>query len=102
MCYTRCRFTKTKQKGKKVVRLFAEPKYDYSKLRGRIKEKCGTEGAFAKKIRRSHNYLTSVFQGKSYFSQKDIGRGAEVLEIAPVEIGEYFFIKKVHKNETRR
>ena len=97
-----------------MINLFAEPKYDYSKLqcdrmavqtdggyRGRIKEKCGTEGTFAREIRRSHNYLTNVFQGKSYFSQKDIDRGSEVLGIIPNEIGVYFFTKEVHKNETK-
>lgn len=81
--------------------MFAEPKYDYSKLRGRIKEKCGTEGTFAREIRRSHNYLTNVFQGKSYFSQKDIDRGSEVLGIILNEIGVYFFTKEVHKSETK-
>lgn len=84
-----------------MIKLFAEPKYDYSKLRGRIKEKCGTEGTFAREIRRSHNYLTNVFQGKSYFSQKDIDRGSEVLDIIPNGIGVYFFTKEVHKNETK-
>ena len=84
-----------------MINLFAEPKYDYSKLRGRIKEKCGTEGTFAREIRRSHNYLTNVFQGKSYFSQKDIDRGSEVLGIIPNEIGVYFFTKEVHKNESK-
>ena len=84
-----------------MIKLFAEPKYDYSKLRGRIKEKCGTEGTFAREIRRSHNYLTNVFHGKSYFSQKDIDRGSEVLDIIPNEIGVYFFTKEVRKNETK-
>lgn len=84
-----------------MINLFAEPKYDYSKLRGRIKEKCGTEGTFAREIRRSHNYLTNVFQGKSYFSQKDIDRGSEVLGIIPNEIGVYFFTKEAHKSETK-
>jgi len=76
------------------------PKYDYRKLRGRIKEVVGTEGEFAKKINRSHNYLTSVFCGKSYFSQKDISKGADVLSIEENDIGSYFFAKQVHENGT--
>lgn len=76
------------------------PKYDYRKLRGRIKEVVGTEGEYAKRINRSHNYLTSVFGGKSYFTQKDISKGAEVLFIPENEIGPYFFVKQVHTNGT--
>lgn len=70
-----------------------EPKYDYRKLRGKIREVFGTEGEFAKKLNRSQNYLTNVFNGKSYFSQKDIDVGAELLGIDPLEIGPYFFAK---------
>ena len=70
-----------------------EPKYDYRKLRGKIREVVGTEGEFAKMINRSQNYLTNVFNGKSYFSQKDIDVSAELLGIEPVEIGPYFFAK---------
>lgn len=77
-----------------------EPKYDYRKLRGRIKEKVGTEGDFAKKINRSQNYLTNVFNGKSYLNQKDISNSADVLDIPENEIGIYFFVKEVHENET--
>ena len=77
-----------------------QPKYDYSKVRGRIREKLGTEGEFANKIGRTHNYLTKVFQGKTYFTQKDITVGAEVLDIPDIEIGTYFFTKEVHRNGT--
>lgn len=77
-----------------------EPTYDYSRLRGRIKEILGTEGEFAKKINRSHNYLTKVFSGKSYFTQKDISIGAEVLSIEENDIGSFFFTKIVHINGT--
>lgn len=71
-----------------------EPRYDYSKLRGKIKEKCGTETDFARKIDRSRNYISNVFQGKSYFSQKDIDHSSIILEIEPQYIGEYFFCKQ--------
>lgn len=75
-------------------------KYDYRKLRGRIREVLGNEGDYAKAIKRSHNYLTKVFNGKSYFSQKDITIGANVLNIPECEIGAFYFTKKVHENET--
>ncbi len=74
--------------------------YDYSKLRGRIKEKLGTEGAFAKRIGRTQNFVSKVFRNGTYFSQEDIDTGAEALEIEQGEIGIYFFTKKVHKIET--
>lgn len=76
------------------------PKYDYRKLRGRIKEVVGTEGEYAKKINRSHNYLTNVFRGDSYFTQKDITKGAAVLLIEESDIGSYFFAREVHANGT--
>ena len=76
------------------------PKYNYNRLRGRIKEKVGNEGDFAKKIGRSHNFLTKVFKGESYFEQRDIDKGARVLEIPDCEIGVFYFVKEVHANET--
>ena len=74
--------------------------FDYSKLRGRIKEVLGTEGAFAEKLGRSHNYVSNVFIGKSMFTQKDIAKAVEVLAIPIDDIGSYFFTMKVHKNGT--
>lgn len=69
----------------------ASVKLNYNKLRGRIKEKLGTEGAFARAIGRSQNYITKVFQGKSYFTQADVCRSAEILDIDQNDIGIYFF-----------
>lgn len=76
-------------------------RYDYSKLRGRIKEKIGTEGEFAKRIGRTQNYVSKVFRNGTYFGQQDIDSGAEVLEIPIEEIGVYFFTPEVHKSETQ-
>lgn len=73
--------------------------YDYSKLRGLIKEKYGTEGAFAKALGRTHNFVSQVFNGYTYFTQNDIEKASELLSIAPEMIGEYFFKKKVHETE---
>lgn len=72
------------------------PVYDYSKLRGRVKEKIGTDGAFAKALGRTANYMTRIFQNKTALDSKDILRACEVLEIGPEEIGLYFFTLKVH------
>jgi hypothetical protein len=82
------------------IHMAESPKYDYRKLRGRIKEVLGTEGEYAKKINRSHNYLSSVFAGTSYFTQKDITQGADVLAIPENDIGAFYFAKQVHENGT--
>lgn len=75
-------------------------RYDYSKLRGRIKEKLGTEREFSSKIGRTQNYVSKVFSNGTYFGQEDITNGAEVLDIPISEIGLYFFTPEVHKNGT--
>ena len=74
-------------------------KFDFSKLRGRIREKLKTEGVFAKSIGRSQNFISSVFNGDSFFTQTDIANAAKVLDIDDDEIGIYFFTKEVHKAE---
>ena len=89
-------FTKTKPKGAEIMR-----RYDYSKLRGRIKEKLGTEGEFSRRIGRTQNYVSKVFRNGTYFGQEDIATGAEVLDIPVGEIGIYFFTPEVHKNGTK-
>lgn len=74
--------------------------YDFSKLRGRIREKIGTECEFAKQIGRTQNYLTSVFASKSYFTPNDISTICKVLDIDHLDIPIYFFVEKVHANGT--
>lgn len=76
--------------------------FDYSRLRGRVREKLGTEGAYAKAIGRSHNFVSSVFAGNSVMTQDDITKSIDVLEIDTSEIGDYFFTQKVHKSETEQ
>ena len=74
--------------------------YDYSKLRGRIREKLGTEGEFARRIGRSIGYVSQIFNGFKQFSQIDIMKAVEVLEIEPNDIGVYFFTQVVCKSKT--
>lgn len=74
--------------------------YDYSKLNGRIKEKCKTQGRFAMLIGRSSVYVSNVLNGKAFFEQRDIDIGAKVLSIPDDKIGAFFFTKKVHNNGT--
>lgn len=67
-------------------------KYDYSRLRGRIREKVGTEYEFARLIGRSANFVSNVFKNLTYFSQSDIAKAVEVLDIDIDDIGSYFFV----------
>ena len=73
--------------------------YDYSRLRGKIREILGTEGEFAKAINRSHCYVSAVFNGKAYFNPSDMDNIAEVLSIPLEEYGIYFFTRIVDKSQ---
>lgn len=68
---------------------------DYQKLRGRIVEKYGTQGKFAKAVGLSEQSITAKMNGRSAFSQDDIKLWCELLNIKPKQIGEYFFSQKV-------
>ena len=73
--------------------------FDYSKLRGLIREKMKTEGAFAQALGRTHNFISNVFNGKTYFEFVDIVKACDLLGIAPEDIGTYFFTREVHETE---
>ena len=65
--------------------------YNYSKLRGRIKE-CGyTQDKLAKEIGRDKSSLSYKLNGKSDFTTKEIDGICKVLDISNNEIGDYFF-----------
>lgn len=66
-------------------------KYDYSKLKGRIVEMFGTRTVFAKKLEISEGALSLRLSGKMSFSQPEIEKAAEILNLTKEEIGLYFF-----------
>jgi len=79
----------------------ANPKqYSYDKLRGKIKEVCGTQGNFANELGRTEAYLSSLLNNKSFWEQRDIDKSILILHLKITDIGSYFFTPKVHKNET--
>ncbi len=53
--------------------------YLYSKLKGRIVERYGTQANFARKIGISKNSISKKLTGKTEFSQSDIEQWAELL-----------------------
>ena len=76
--------------------------FDYSKLRGRIKEKIGSESKFAAKINVSATTLSYKFNGSSDFTSTEIFKACDknVLDIEPELIGIYFFTPKVELNSS--
>ena len=68
--------------------------FDYSKLRGRIVEMFGTIGKFAEASGIRAEQFTSAFNQKRTFTQSEIIRICELLDIPDAEIGLYFFASK--------
>lgn len=69
--------------------------FDYSKLRGRIKEKYNTQDLFAEKLGIARTSLSLRLNGKVEFSQEEIIKSCNLLDITPEEIPLYFFTTKV-------
>ena len=69
--------------------------FDYSKLRGRIVEKFGQNRYFASAIGISYTALSTKLNNKCYFSQAEILRAIDVLEIEPGSVSTYFFAVKL-------
>lgn len=67
-------------------------RYAYRKLKGRIKEVFGTQAAFSKVLGLSKNSVSKKLTGKSEFSQSDVERWAELLNIERFEYGEFFYM----------
>lgn len=70
-------------------------KFDYSKLRGRIIEKCGSQKAFAKLLGVAECTLTSKLNGYTSFTQAEILQSVEILDLN--EVTPYFFTVAVGK-----
>lgn len=66
-------------------------KYNYSKLIGRIAEKCGTRTEFAKQMGLSERSIFLKLTGKTGFKQSEIVKACSVLCIKPEDIPSYFF-----------
>lgn len=79
----------------------SKPKYDFSKLRGRIKEKLGSEIEYAKRLEISRASISAKLNNVVYFSVSEIDKSVIILEIPPAEIYDYFFRKKVENNSTK-
>lgn len=69
--------------------------FDYSKLKGRIIEKFGTQYKFAKANNISDRSMSLKLKNEIGLSQDEILRWCNLLEIEKKEIPLYFFTQKV-------
>ena len=65
--------------------------FDYSKLRGRIKEIFGTQDNFADALNIGRVSLSQRLTGKLEFTQEEMMKSCELLKFDSSEIPSYFF-----------
>lgn len=73
--------------------------FDYSRLRGKIREVFGTEGEFAKALGISKTSLSDKLNNKVSFTSTEINKACELLDISIRFIPVYFFKTKVKETE---
>lgn len=76
--------------------------FEYSKLRGRIKEVFGTQDNFAKALGIGRVSLSQRLNNYLDFSQEEINKAYILLNLSKEEIPIYFFTTKVQKNELNK
>lgn len=72
--------------------------YDYSKLNGRIVEKCSTQAVFADRMGLSERTVSLKLNNKVAWKQPEMQKAAVILEFPETEIQTYFFTMKVQNN----
>ena len=73
--------------------------FDFSKLRGRIKEIFGTQTAFSGEMAMNEATLSNKLNNNVEFSPKEIVKACELLKLDLMKVNEYFFTLKVQKTE---
>lgn len=69
-------------------------------LRGRIIQKYGSQGKFAKHIGKTEQTVTAKLNNRVQFSQNDILAWCDALDISADDVGKYFFDQKLSKTES--
>lgn len=69
--------------------------FDYNKLKGKIVEKYGNQGEFARAMGWSEKTLSNKITGKIPWKQTDICLAINLLGLIESDIQEYFFTMKV-------
>lgn len=73
--------------------------FDYSKLKGKIAEVFQTQGRFAEALSIGRVSLSQRLNNKSDFSQSEMMKSAELLNLPKDQIPVYFFADNVQKSE---
>lgn len=73
--------------------------FNYEKLLGKIKEKCGTQDVFAQRMQLGRVSINQRLNNKLDFGAREIKRACTILEIPETEIPLYFFCEQ--SSETR-
>ena len=77
------------------------PIINYDKLKGKIKERLGTQGRLAEKLGIDETTISNKLNNNTYFTQKEIIRISSILDIKIEEIPVYFFEEKVREHEQK-
>lgn len=73
--------------------------FNYDKLKGRIVEKFGTQMAFSKALGVSERTLSLKLNNRIFFTQDEISKCSNLLDISMSDIQDYFFTQKVQNFE---
>lgn len=65
--------------------------FDYSKLKGKIKEKCGSQKIFAERLGVTESTMTAKLNGNGYFNSAEILKSCQILDICMDDVSAYFF-----------
>lgn len=77
-------------------------KYNFDKLKGKIKEIFNTQNEFAEAMNMAPNTLSSKLNNQFDFSSSEISKAIDLLKIeSKEEAWNIFFTKQVEKNSTR-
>ena len=77
-------------------------RYNFGKLKGKIKEIYNTQNDFAKDMEMAPNTLSSKLNNQSYFSSAEISKAVVLLKINdPVEAWHIFFTEDVENISTK-
>lgn len=72
--------------------------FDYTRLDGRITEKFGTRRAFAEAMGTSEHTVSVKMKGKVGWTQREMDRVCDLLQIPHADIPSYFFVRKVQSD----
>jgi hypothetical protein len=73
--------------------------FDYSKLKGKIVEKFGSQIMFSEAMDMSTRTMSLKLNGKRLWRQDEICKAIQLLELSDTDIQAYFFSQKVQRIE---